>query len=204
MPRPPGGGHDDTGLNLKYATYTKTLLFAEGMTPEGTALGAGTSADAEIDAAAELSGIVQDAADEVYFTINPDEMDFDPAQDVHARVIAVSSSADADTGFKFQVDLKAIIVGSLASLDAKASPDGTGVSAGSATGGAKWFATEWFKLGVTANAFKGTNDGGTCILVAGAVTCSSLGTASADEVRVFAVQLRGGRKITTGVDRKTT
>lgn len=198
------GGHDDDFLNLKYAILTKFLVFAEGMTPEGTALGAGTSADAEINAAAEISGIVQDANDEVYFAINPDDFDFDPSADIQASVIGCSSSADADTGFKWAVALKKLAVGDADSTDAKVSPNGSGTSAGSATGGAKWFATEWFSLGVTADAFKSISQGGTCLLVLGAVTCASIGTASADEVRVFAVQLRAARKITNPNGRQMT
>lgn len=195
MPRPPGGGHDDTGLNLKYAYHDCFGLGGQGLSGAGASLGVGGQVAAEI-AAAGLTGIAMADDDTVYDTLNPNLSDIDLAQDIQARVIFLSTSADADAGTVFKLDCRGFAIGDvLASADA--TPDGSATFAAITMSGAnKITATEWVSLSVG-------NELTADVLIALMLTLQ-VWAGTADEIVVLGVQLRGHRKITNDTGRQST
>jgi hypothetical protein len=199
MPNPPGAGHDDSGLNLKYALLTRQAVNMTGLGANGVSLGGAPGGQiAELVAAAELNGLSMDTADEVYDIVDFNAADFDLAQDIHARLIYIDTAAAIDGSISWTIDMKGLAVGEAVG-DAKATPDGTATFVNATTTATPNLvkATEWAALQVAGEM---TAD----ILTMYAVTLTSRGDAAADELMLIAVQFRGHRKITNDTGRQST
>jgi len=207
MANPPGGGHQDSGLSLKYAEVHIPARHFTGIAADGTSLGVGGQI-AELAAASELEGISMATGDDIYTALSLRAYDFDLEQDLQARLLFESTSTDADTGVSWSLAAKGIDVGQVIG-DAKVTPDGSVTFADKTmtSTASVLTATEWASLSVAGElgALDANNEDFIAdALVALAVTLTSSGTASADELKLVAVELRGHRKITSLSGRQST
>lgn len=163
-----------------------------------TSLGAGTPVMQEVLAAAELAGMAIGAAgDEIYdFWKIPYKLDRD--YPVAVRIIFNHASADADTP-DWVVTLKGVGLQEAIS-DAKVSPDETltfPAKAVAATANAVE-ATDWQKTGTAPFA---AGD----LFAQISVECNGLGSASADEISLWGIEIAYTAKRTTqNNERETT
>jgi len=181
-----GGGIGDDALNLKFG-YDRVWFpqDAQGIIlATGTSYGAGAPVEGELsDTASELGGIALDAADEVYFMLNPRKWDADWTRDIHA-LVGFTLVTGSQTGIIFTLDMKGVAAGVLLG-DAKVTPD---VSKAFPTLAAVAVSnalneTLWTPMNVP-GVFVGDS------VIACALTMTSIGTAAADAIKLSYIDFR--------------
>lgn len=179
------GGIQDGALSLKYG-YERVWFpqDAQGLImATGTSYGAGAPVESELsDTASELGGIALDAADEVYFMLNPRKWDIDLTRDIQA-LVGFTAATGAQTGIIFTLDVKGVAAGQ-ALGDCKSTPDATLIFPAKTAGVANALnETVFASLGV-----QGTFVGDS--VIACALTMTSIGTAAADVIKLSYVDFR--------------
>lgn len=176
----------DAGMEWKLGKKTLWARFAHSIAAAGTSLGAGGQI-AELSAgASEVHGASMDTADEVYFLVDPkgeDLGDADLTKDLSLELLFESAGGDQDTGVIWGADIKGIAAVE-AIGDTKVAADGTiAFDAMTIDAPSKLNLTprRGFKLASGALAADQ--------LIGLAVTLTSRGDASADEIRLIAARL---------------
>jgi hypothetical protein len=181
MPRG-GGGIGDDALNLKYG-YDRVWFpnNAQGIIlATGTGYGAGPSVEGELSvAASELNAMPMDAADEIYFMLNPRKWDCDYTRDLQVLVGAESAAAGSAI---WQLDIKGVAAGA-AFTDAKVTPDGTVTFASKTYGVDTLEETPFVPLNVP-NVFAADS------VIMCAITLVSIVTITANQLRLMYVDIK--------------
>ncbi len=174
-----GGAHDDSSMQLRHGT--KMLHAYQGGLDATGGLGTGAPVMAEIGASGQAGLRIGAAADLIYWKVLLDELYMDRTRDILARVHF--SAANVDTGIDWIASCLGL-AGAVATPDAVSSPDGLITFPEAAS-----LASE----GLVITPFRGFGVPGTFATDAWllfALECDSLGTASADEIELWGLELK--------------
>lgn len=191
-----GGGVDDLALNLRLGHKRKWAVDMQGLVrASGLSLGAGTPGEGELsDTASELQGISLDAADEVYFMLDPLDWDIDLARDIQAAV-AFTLVTGTQTGIIFTLDMKGVANGQ-ALGDCKVTPDATKIFPTLAANGVS---NSINKTALASMGVPGTFAADD--VIACALTMTNIGTAAADAIKLLYVEFVYTLKLTNALGR---
>lgn len=187
---------EDHAMKWKYAWAVQWFHQALGIL-KNTGVSEGAGGATELTgavAAAEMTRLPMATADELYFAFDCvcELGDFDLTKDIHCQVLFDTSGGAADTGIDFTAHAKGLLDG-VAWTDTKVSADGTITFPAKTTtaGTGSIEKTAWQAFDIGAAAIESDE------VLGVAITLADSGDASADEIGLLAVRLRGERQACT-------